>query len=390
MGKVREGEVSNNRFYAGKDRSDHRHHAIDAVVIALTEFHIVHKINTLRGQGKTHREIKKEKMIDVPWKNFRGQLKAHLDDMLIAYRKKENLFEQTAKKVHKKIEKVGENGKKVAENKIYKGRGDTARGKLHDATYYGRYDYNGNANYHVRTPLYEIESSVQIDKIVNPEIQKLAKEFLEREHGINTSQKKYKVPANAFFFVNEQGERTPRLFLPNKNNPTKPVPIKKVRLREVSSNAFRLYEGINKWVEPGENYCVIIHKGKKGREGIFVSFMEAVQRKKEFKKIDFEEILRSEGKSRYLMNLMKGDMVLIDYEQDDIDFDHLPPLVALSEKLYIVRKISQSGIVMAHHLAADVKVDVDIEPTVLRRSPNTLKCLKVKITPTGQLKKIPQ
>lgn len=397
LGKVREGyiEIKNGTIKCifGKDRSNHRHHALDALVVGLTTRKAVYRMNTMTAQGKSQEEIAKaKKQFPFPWKeeDLRAEIQSHLKNMLIAHKKSDKLFEKTTKTVFKRVESRDEKGRKIVKNKKWKAQGDTARGQLHEATYYGRYEYEGSAHYHIRIPLYKIESSVQIDKIVNPLIQKLAKEFLQKEFGIDTSQKKYKVPKNAFFTVNEHGERFPRLFMPNKKNPQQPIPIKKVKLREVSSNAIRLYEGINKWVEPGENYVVIIYQDQKQKQGIFISFIEAVQRKKVSGKIDFEEILRSEGKGHYLMHLMKGDMVLIDYEQGDLNFDKLPPLSQISEKLYIVRKISQSAIVLAHHLAADVKVDIDIEPTVLRRSPNTLKCVKVKISPTGVIKKIPQ
>ena len=67
--------------FMDKVRSDHKHHAIDAISIALTSPKIVHNLSTLSGRGLN---IKQEKL-PYPWESFREDVKEKLDRMIISH-----------------------------------------------------------------------------------------------------------------------------------------------------------------------------------------------------------------------------------------------------------------------------------------------------------------
>src|SRR5690606_17525857 len=91
---------------------------------------------------------------------------------------------------------------------------------------------------------------------------------------------KDKVPANTFFIVDENGNKRPQVFLPNKNG--EPVPILKVRMKENISGAEKLKDNVNQWVNPRNNHHVLIYKDEKGnlKEEV-VTFWTVVERKRQ-------------------------------------------------------------------------------------------------------------
>lgn len=59
-----------------KNRADHRHHAVDAVVIALTSPIMVKRVPSRYRRGES---------LSVPWPSFMGDLREHLDRMIISH-----------------------------------------------------------------------------------------------------------------------------------------------------------------------------------------------------------------------------------------------------------------------------------------------------------------
>jgi len=69
-------------------RSDHRHHAVDALITAFTTSAIVHRLNNLNKVYQVHAE-NREKAIDIPepMPNLREEVKAHLNELLVSFKK---------------------------------------------------------------------------------------------------------------------------------------------------------------------------------------------------------------------------------------------------------------------------------------------------------------
>ena len=72
--------LHNENFSKGKNRNDHRHHAIDAFVVALTDRSLLQRMSSEYEQ--TRSKIK----VPDPWSGFRGQLKQFINDMVVSYK----------------------------------------------------------------------------------------------------------------------------------------------------------------------------------------------------------------------------------------------------------------------------------------------------------------
>jgi CRISPR-associated endonuclease Csn1 len=82
--------------FVPKRRDDHRHHAIDAFVVGLTELSILQKVSAAAAEAR-------ERLIEnmpEPWEGFRKDLKERLDRIVISYRpdhsRQGRLHEETA------------------------------------------------------------------------------------------------------------------------------------------------------------------------------------------------------------------------------------------------------------------------------------------------------
>src|SRR3546814_4398438 len=80
-----------------KNRNDHRHHAIDAFVVALTERGILNRVAQAAGQSSPDRIIDD---MPEPWPGFRDELRRHIGDLVVALKpdhgKQGRLHEDTA------------------------------------------------------------------------------------------------------------------------------------------------------------------------------------------------------------------------------------------------------------------------------------------------------
>jgi CRISPR-associated endonuclease Csn1 len=70
-----------------KERTDHRHHAIDAVVIACVDRRLYTAlVKTAQDLEKKQTGLNmKDMVVDAPWLNLREDLKARLDDIIVAH-----------------------------------------------------------------------------------------------------------------------------------------------------------------------------------------------------------------------------------------------------------------------------------------------------------------
>ena len=110
-----EGDKSAN---SPKNRKDHRHHAIDAMVIGVTTRSLLKRIATAAGrfEGEDFENFVKKAVSEIlPWENFRNDAKDVVDKIIISH-----------KQDHGTISRAG----------YAQGKGKTA-GQLHNETAYG-------------------------------------------------------------------------------------------------------------------------------------------------------------------------------------------------------------------------------------------------------------
>ncbi len=142
-----ESAPSSNGSKSGKSRADHRHHAIDAITIALSEPKLIAALSRANSQdpywpqnGHTAPRIQ------APWPDFVASIRPHIEQLLVSHRPEHRLT-----------------------------------GALHDASNYGRpRQENGKEVVHIRVPVAgknkgEGLTAKDIESIVDPAVREVVR-----------------------------------------------------------------------------------------------------------------------------------------------------------------------------------------------------------------------
>lgn len=255
-----------------KNRGDHRHHAIDAIVIALTDRRMLQKIAHYRSQ-REH--------VPEPSKDFRDHVAHVADSINVSYR------------VQREV-----------------------RGALHEETIYGPTEQPK-----VFVSRYELTDLTpeMATRIRDPIVRELVVERL-RLHGISAGRGGKKIPKNVWFepepLYMRQSERSRTAGQPR-------VKINRVRVCKPEESIVGIRSGPNgrptAFVKPGSlhHVCIFEFEGAKKtkREAVFVSMLEAARRKRmRLPIIDRHHPNRPEA--RFIMSLSRGELVLGPKEGD--------------------------------------------------------------------------
>lgn len=167
---------------AEKDRSDHTHHAKDAMVIAaLTPS----RFNTICSYLKDDaRDSRREcDVCPSPYDGFAGNVRSACEEILVKHISRQTALRQSTKRnvvAHSHYEKGDPNGRIV---KCVNSRGDTVRGQLHKDTFYGRIHKSGETGdtYVVRVSLVGPVKNAKgiVDKIIDPAIRSIVATRIE-------------------------------------------------------------------------------------------------------------------------------------------------------------------------------------------------------------------
>lgn len=311
-----------------KNRDDHRHHAVDAVVVALTTKD--HLTKLARSKYSPTDEV-----FDEPWDGFRKEVENKINQILVSHR------------VTRKVS-----------------------GALHEETNYGLTglkDDKGQDIYVYRKKIEELTGPM-VGGIVDPVVQSIIRErFLA--FGIDPEKQSGKVGKEVW---NEP------LFMRAKNG--KGPQIKSVRIRDVFNNMIGLKDDLGntyRAVSSGSNHHIELfeYRDKKGnlkREGRVVTMYNATQRVRSNEPVVCRDC--EDGK-KFLFSLAKNDMVMLEIDDKQC-------------VLHRVQKIDQSGrIIMRPHTLGGKLSDSDKPPLIQRKSPNTLVGYKVQIDPLGRIVK---
>ena len=131
-----------------KNRTDHRHHAIDAAVVAATDRSLLNRISTAAGRGKQAGQSAERiaRGTSPPWESFRSDIEKRLKSMIVSHRADHGRIDPEARKA---------------------GR-DSTTGQLHNDTAYGIVDETAVVS---RTPLLSLKPN-DIKNIRDPQLQK--------------------------------------------------------------------------------------------------------------------------------------------------------------------------------------------------------------------------
>ncbi len=341
-----------------KNREDQRHHALDAIVVAMSELSYLNQLSRYSGQIKDWERGKDERPVfDLPWSEFSDAVNTAIEQILVSYAQN--------RKVVSKISKMVNKG-----GRSYKSSGFAARGRLHREFYFGQHprpilhqknpqtgdllfekDKYGNKQYyyHIRKAVTTIQNNKHVDKIVDEAIRLLIISRLEKEYHIDTT-KPYNIPSDFFY----DKDKKPNLFLPNKNG--HPVPVKKVRMRENIGNAEQLKSDVNQWVNPYNNHHVVIYEDFEGNlQEQVVSLWEVVERLNQ----GLKTVQLPVNGRRIVETLQENEMFLIGLPQDMRDNldKNLNSVTALSPYLYRVQKISSMYYTFRQHLVSSVSTE---------------------------------
>ncbi len=374
-----------------KTREDHRHHAVDALVMACSK---VSYLQELSKWNRYHRSYDL-KEFPMPWEGFRQQAEQKIENILVS---------------HKKINKVLTSRMHTCEKngKRHTNQGIAARGQLHKEFVYGkRKAPHSKEAYHIRKPLTSFIKTKQLEKIVDINIKELvlkrvAVKIAELEQEIQNCtdnvrskqiakeleafKKDGTLPNNTFTIIDKNGIPQASVFLPNKNGEA--VPIRKVRIKENIGGAEQLKENINQHVNPRNNHHVLIYKDLNGnlKEEI-ITFWTAVERKKQKMEV-FQ--LPFDGKE-IVTTLQINDMFLLGLKDEEIDWEN-PNYELLSEHLFRVQKFTSGDYYFRYHKASSIlNLNEKQQINSFGEGKNgwlTHNPIKVKISSTGIITKV--
>jgi CRISPR-associated endonuclease Csn1 len=325
---LREGGAPAPDGSKGKPRTDHRHHAVDAVVIALSSPGIIQELSRASAQGPTGNARISGKSLQPPWVDFVEKVRPQILGIHVSHR---------------------------LEHKLH--------GPLHEETNYSKVRSDGTA--HVRKPVHLLSSKgtvsqAQLAAIVDPKVRAAVAAKLA-EVGNNAK----KLENNWPYLVAKSGAR---------------IPIRRVRLR-VKEKPQPIGSGTReRQVVTGGNHHIALFatekRGKDRWEGMVVSRLDAVERLRRKKPV-IEKFLPDSPDWKFQFSLMGGDMVEMWDEKRK------------ERNLLVVHGISEGDLVFARH--TDARPITDLKKTnewVRLRTEDQLRiwgCRKVEVGPLGEV-----
>jgi CRISPR-associated endonuclease Csn1 len=238
-----------------KTRDDHRHHAVDAVAIALCSMKYIKALSEASANTQSRNPLKGALLAD-PWTGFREELREQiLNHTVVGYRRTRKLA-----------------------------------GPLHEETLYSTpHIHDGQEYLHIRKSVTEIKSEADLEAIVDPAIRAAVKSKLE---SVNGDAKRFE-------------QDPPRM--------PSGVPIKKVRIRKRQSSTAVGDGKRQRTVITGDNhhmevYAVLDQKGDPLKyQAVIVSRLEANRRHAE----GLPVVCRDHGPStKFFFSLSEGDMAM--------------------------------------------------------------------------------
>lgn len=135
-----------------KERTDHTHHVIDALVIAALDRDALNQISYAYHDERPYLGGKLALELTYPWKTFPEDVYKAVDSVLVKHLTRHNETKQAKrKKVYLTSPTKDQDGNII---KHVRSAGDTVRGMLHKQTYYGKImDNEQNIRAVLRTPL---------------------------------------------------------------------------------------------------------------------------------------------------------------------------------------------------------------------------------------------
>ena len=238
-----------------KSRENHTHHCIDAYTIACIgpcEYAALATYYRSDEEFKYGRRREKPQF-EKPWPTFTEDLLKLQEELLIVHQTTDKLGKRDRRKV------------KTPRGKFLTG-GDSARGRLHQETYYGAINYDGNIKYVVRKPLDSLTEK-DLDKIVDETVKGIVKGAVEAKGSLKEAL------ADGIYMNKEKGILIKRVRIFTRL--TQPLALRSLRDQSQKEHKRQVY------VTNESNYMMAIYegvvKGKIKREFELVNNIEAAE-----------------------------------------------------------------------------------------------------------------
>lgn len=339
-----------------KNRGDHRHHAIDAIVIACTTPSLIQQLARY-SKFDDWSKLTNDK-ISKPWRSFLGDAGEAINSIIVSYRNQKRLVGRKPNKSKvKNLEKHPDGF--ITQSAV------TIRGPLHEETIYGSIELDGKKTYVTRWPLQKFTTIKQLEKIVDPKVREV---LLKRV-------KKYNGDIKKAFAENSDDP----VLMYSKNGAT--VPIKKVRTINASTNLIEVRK--NSFVESGNNYAIAIYQDKETGKRDFetIQFWYATQRA-----LHKQPIFPKEKNGKPLLFALQQLDTVVKYDNhpDEIDWTDID---YLRSRLFRIRKFDIVGQIFVDYLYASDINNEDRNRLYFQISPNTMRVVRVEIDILGNIVK---
>lgn len=328
-----------------KKRIDHRHHALDALVVACCTRNHGHYLSALNAEKKNYglRDkllIKNEqgdytKAFQMPWKGFITEAKSQLEKTVVSFKQNLRVINKANNKFWSYKDENGnlnldKNGKPVKKlRKQTKGDNWAIRKAMHKDTVSGKYNIvtpKGKIATAVRGALGDIKNEKHLAKITDPQI----RDVILPNHLKNFKDEKGKIKFDAAF--SDEGIEDLNKNIVALNNGKKHQPICKVKFFEVGSK-FSISENENsaknkKYVEAAKGtnlFFAVYWDGKKQKRNYeTVPLNEVIAHQKQVAHLSKNERLPIQPnikKGAFLFTLSPNDLVYVPTDEELINID---------------------------------------------------------------------
>lgn len=259
-------------FSGVKNRADHRHHAIDGLVAALTDRSLLWKM------ANAYDEEREKFVIEPPWKTLREDLEAALKKMVVSHKPDHGIEGQLHEDTAYGLVKPREGGEEVQQE-------------------------DGNLVY--RKPIENLNEN-EIDRIRDLKLRDAVRAFVDTEKAdgvaLADALRKLKEPDSQRFPNIKHGLRHVRIL--KKEKPEYLVPVADRRTGE----AYKAYSA-------GENFCIEVYQTADGKwDGEAVRRFDA-NRKNAGPKTPHQPKWRAENEgAKLVMRVHKGDLIRLEHD----------------------------------------------------------------------------
>ncbi len=247
--------------YGKKERVNHVHHCIDAIVVACISRDEYDKLSAYYHNEENHKWYGMSKAyFKKPWPTFVEDLKNVQDEILVYHYTPDNMPKQGRRKILLDVEVDG-----IKKKKKVLCKGDAARGLLHSDTYYGAIENDGVVRYVKRINLASMKVT-DVKNIVDDAVRDIVEAAI-REKG-------FKEAMAGTIWMNEEKQipiKKVRCYTSIKN----PISFDKKKQRDLSDKEYKR----NYYVTTKGNYIVALYVGstKTGKRKTFYEFVNMME-----------------------------------------------------------------------------------------------------------------